>query len=337
MIPHSKPCLGEEEIAAMARVVHSGRIALGAEVAAFEAECAAFAGRRHAVAVNSGTAALHLALLVLGVQEGDAVALPSYACAALPQAVAWQQATPLLCDIGPDYNLDPDQVPDYVRAVIVPHLFGAPARLPKQENVIEDLAQSFGGSTGRASKLAMTSFYATKLLTTGEGGLLLCDDAALAEEARDRRDYDNRDDFRPRYAYKMTDFQAAMGRVQLKRLPEFIRRRREIAQVYVEAFQALPLRLPQHENHVFYRYVVATARRDALEAYLQDHGVDAKRPVYRPLHQLLGGECPRAEIAHHECLSIPIYPALTSQEIRNVVDWVVKFHEVSSDKPSKCV
>lgn len=332
MIPHSKPCIGQEEIEAVARVLHTGRIAQGAEVEAFEAECAAFAGRGHAVAVNSGTAALHLALLALGIRQDDPVAFPSYACAALAQAVAWQGAKPVLCDIGHDYNLAPAAVPAGVRAIIVPHLFGAPAALPVHENLIEDVAQSFGGPTGRVAKVAMTSFYATKLLTTGEGGMLLTDDAALAEEARDRRDYDNRDDFKVRYAYKMTDFQAAMGRVQLKRLKEFIRIRREIAQQYREAFQALPLRIPNHPDHVYFRYVVATARRDALEAFLQEHGIEAKRPIHRPAHHSLGGAFPETEKAHHECLSIPIYPAMTSQEVRNVIEWIVKFCDLSSDK-----
>ncbi|HPO13238.1 MAG TPA: DegT/DnrJ/EryC1/StrS family aminotransferase [Candidatus Hydrogenedentes bacterium] len=325
MIPHSKPCLGHEETEAVARVLQSGYLSQGNEVAAFEEECAAFVGRRYGVAVNSGTAALHLALVVLGVGKDDPVAFPSYVCAALLQAVSWQQARPVLCDIGPDFNLLAETIPAECPTVIVPHLFGARAPLPEGKVVIEDIAQSIGGSTGRASQMAIVSFYATKLLSTGEGGMLLTDDAALAEEARDRREYDNRDDFTIRYAYKMTDFQAALGRVQLIRLPGFVQRRREIAQAYSEAWKDLPVRLPQGKDHVFFRYVIAAKDRDRLETYLRNEGIEAKRPVYRPVHQYLGGFFPNSEHAHLESLSIPIYPALISNEIQNMIKSVIKF------------
>lgn len=325
MIPHSKPYIGEEEIEAVGRVLRSGRIAQGAEVEAFERECAVLLGRRFAVAVNSGTAALHLALVILGVGKGSRVAFPSYACAALLQAVSRTEAEPVLCDIGPDYNLARNSAPPDCDAVIVPHLFGAPAPMPAHENVIENIAQSIGGPTGKASRIAMTSFYATKMLTTGEGGMLFSDDTALAEHARDLRDYDNRDGFTQRYAYKMTDFQAAMGRVQLKRLQGFVERRRAIAKQYSEAFASLPLRLPKAEGHVFFRYVVAAPQRDVLEKFLLQQGIEAKRPVYRPAHHYVGGNIPNSEKAHLECLSIPIYPALTSQEVEYVIESVLKF------------
>jgi perosamine synthetase len=331
-IPHSKPLIGKDGIEAVSRVLASGRIAQGEEVAAFEEECATLAGRRYGVAVNSGTAALHLALIGLGVGEGDKVLLPSYACAALAQAVTWQRACPLLCDIGPDYNLCPEANLGEAQAVIVPHMFGAPARVPAHENVVEDLAQAFGGPVGHTGRVTMTSFYATKLFTTGEGGMLFTDDLAIAEMARDRRDYDNRDDFVPRYAYKMTDFQAALGREQLRSLPDFIERRREIAQQYTEAFSKLPLRLPKDPGHVFFRYVVATPRRDALEHFLQALGVEAKRPVYRPAHHSLGGVFPASEQAHHECLSIPVYPAMTPQEVGYVIELVVQFFCETTDR-----
>jgi len=325
MIAHSKPSLGDEERAAVARVLGSGQLAQGAEVAAFEAECAAFAGRRHGVAVSSGTAALHLALGALGLGPDDPVAVPSYACAALVTAVHLQGARPVICDVGTDYNLDPATVPAACRAVIVPHLFGAASPLPDGPTVVEDIAQSMGGDTGKASRVAVTSFYATKLMTTGEGGMLLTDDDAIADYARDRRDYDNRDDFAVRYPYKMTDFQAAMGRVQLGKLPGFVALRRAIAARYQAAFMDLPLRLPKLEGHVFFRYVVATPDRDALEAHLAQCGVEAKRPVYRPAHHYLGGACPGSERAHRECLSLPLYPALLETELDRVIDSIQSF------------
>lgn len=329
MVPHSRPFTGEDEIEAVARVLRSGQLAQGPEVAAFEVECAALVGRRHAVAVNSGTAALHLALLVLGIGEKSRVAIPSYACAALAQAIGWQRAEPALCDIGADFNLDLACVPVDTQAVILPHLFGARAALPKTGLVIEDIAQSIGGPTGKAGVVAIASFHATKLCATGEGGMLLTDDPALAAEARDRRDYDNRDDFKTRFAYKMTDLQAAIGRVQLRRLPEFIARRREIAQRYTDAFAAFPMTLPGGAEHVYFRYVVRTSRRDALETHLESRGIAAKRPVYRPAHHYFGGDFPWSQAAHQQALSLPIYPGLLPAEESAVIECVVRFWEHS--------
>ncbi len=328
-ISHSKPTLGDAEVVAVSAVLRSGNIAQGGQVAAFEAECAEFAGRRFGVAVNSGTSALHLSLGALGVGRDAPVAIPSYACAALMTAVDLQGARSLLCDVGDDFNIVPDLVPDDCRSCIVPHLFGATAAIPNVPGVIEDIAQSIGGGTGRYGDIAVASFYATKLMTAGgEGGMVLTDDEGIADYARERRDYDNRDDFVRRYPYKMTDLEAAVGRIQLKKLPAFIRRRREIAQRYLEAFADMPLRVPEAScGHVFYRFVVTTEQRDALQAHLAGHGVDAKRPVYRPAHHYTGGEFPGAENAHRRALSLPIYPSLIDAEVVHVINSVRSFFE----------
>ncbi|MCP4640991.1 MAG: aminotransferase DegT [bacterium] len=327
IIAHSAPTLGPDEEAAALRVIQSGHLAQGAEVAAFEAECAEAFGRRHVVAVNSGTAALHLALSAVGVPQDAPVAIPSYVCAALATAIGLHGGRPVLCDNRDDGNLDPDAVPAESACVVVPHLFGAPAPLPDHPLVIEDTAQSMGNDTGRASIAAITSFYATKLITTGEGGMLLTDDEGVAGHARDRRDYDNRDSYIQRYNYKMTDLAAAIGRVQVRRLPEFVQRRRAIAAVYSEAFRDLPLALPEREGHVFFRYVVASDRRDALADHLAGCAVDAKRPVYRPMHHHLGGEFPGADKAHRTFLSLPIYPNLTDPQVAHVVESVRRFFD----------
>lgn len=344
-IHHSAPTIGAEEIEAVSRVLQTGRLAQGAEVEAFEAECAAFVGREYGVAVGSGTAALHLALAAVGVEAGTMVAVPSYACAALMTAVGLQNGRSLLCDVGPDYHLAVDAMPKDWGAAVVAHLFGGTAAIPKSgpdlpegERIVEDIAQSMGGATGRATRVAITSFYATKLMTTGEGGMLFTDDEGMAGFARDRRDYDNRDDFVQRFSYKMTDFQAAMGRVQLKRLPGFIARRRAIAQRYDEALLDLPLRLPESPGHVYFRYVVASDRRETLERFLNAQGVEAKRPVYRPAHLcvqkaaspeavLLAGGYPGADEAHRTALSLPIHPSMVDDDAGRVVESVRRSFE----------
>ncbi len=336
LIQHSAPQIGAEEEAAVLRVMRSGRLAQGPEVETFEHECAARVGRRYGVSTSSGTAALHLVLHALDAGGGQEVAIPAYACASLMTATALNGSVARVCDVGPDFNLDPSGVPPRARFVIAPHLFGKAAPILPRGVVIEDIAQSIGGITGRAGVAAIVSFYATKMLTTGEGGMVLTDDRTLVERIRDLRDYDNRDDFIPRFCYKMTEMQAAMGRVQLRRLSEFIERRRAIAQQYLDAFAELPVGLPDPADHVFFRFVVTTEAQARLIARLNSDGVEAKRPVYRPAHRhvrdgapvniaRLAGDCRGAERAHLTAVSLPIHPGMGEAEVESVIDSVRGF------------
>lgn len=200
--------------------------------------------------------------------------------------------------------------------------------MPAHATCIEDAAQSLGNGTCAASPVAVCSFYATKVITTGEGGMVLTDDDAVAGHVRDRRDYDGRDDFGGRMNAKMTEFQAAIGRVQLRKLPGFVSRRRELAARYTEAFSELPIGFPHAPDHMFYRYVVElpeTVRLESAREQLAARGVDAKRPVYRPMHQALGldpARFPNAERAHARFLSIPLYPALTDAGAAQIIEAV---------------
>jgi dTDP-4-amino-4,6-dideoxygalactose transaminase len=332
-VRHSCPAIGEGEIEAVTRVLRSGQLAQGGEVTAFEEELAAFVGRKYAVALSNGTAALELALRAVGAAY---VAMPSYACAALTTAIHRSGGTPVICDVDDDGQLDPARVPSNVDCAIVPHLFGAVAALPATGIVIEDIAQSIGGPTGTRGAVAVASFYATKLMTTGEGGALLTDDEGIAGYARDQRDYDNRDDYEPRHNAKLTEFQAALGRIQLRRLPEFVERRRAIAAQYDEAFATLPIRLPAGTNHVYFRYVIRTPVRSALESFLNAEDIEAKRPVYKPAHQFflltrgpqpveLHGDFANSEAMHDTALSLPVHPSLRDEEVRYVIDTVKRF------------
>jgi len=331
MIAHSKPTIGTEEAEVVQRVIESGQLAQGKEVEAFEAECGAFVGRKFAVAVSSGTAALHLSLAALGVDSDTRVAMPAYACASLATAVMLQGGVSFLCDVDADFNLAPDDIPDSVGVSIVPHLFGKTTDLPANGRVIEDIAQSIGGGTGTGSLVSIGSFYATKMMTTGEGGMVFTDDEGLAEFVRDRRDYDNRDDLVQRYAYKMTDMQAAMGRVQLLKLSAWVKKRQELADNYLHGLKDLPVSLPNPENHVFFRFVLGCDAQQELISFLLEQGVDAKRPVYQPAHLGLQKENESSRIegtgnysgavaAHERGVSIPIYPSLKDEEARQVVE-----------------
>lgn len=334
-IPHSRPTLGRNEKKAVARVVDSGMLAQGVEVLALEDEMAGMLQRRHAVAVSSGTAALHLALAALGVGPGDRVAMPSYACTALLHAVSLSGAAPLLTDVDPStFNLDPDdlgrRLTRRVKAVIVPHMFGLPAEIDAIAKwglpVIEDCAIALGARwrgkpVGNYGTLAVASFYATKMMTTGEGGMVLGDRSRLLETVRDLRSYDHRKTHRLRFNYKMTDLEAALGRVQLGRLDELVRRRRRLARFYLRELADGPWELPpDREEHVYYRFVIRCRSAGRIVSECSRQGIEAARPVFRPLHRYLGQRgFSGAEEAHRRAVSIPLYPTLSRANAGRVV------------------
>ena len=319
----------------MARVVRAGQLAQGPEVAAFETEVAERVGVAAAAAVSSGTAALELALRALGVGSGAEVIVPTYVCDALHHAVTRCGATPVLADADPATltlsAIDAKRrLSRRTRAIVVPHAFGLAVDPSPFEAlgvpVVEDCAQALGArvgarAAGALGRLAVCSFYATKLLTTGEGGMVL-GPPDLAARVRDLRDYDERADLVPRLNAKLTDMQAALGRSQLRRLDAFIARRRAIAAEYRRRLARLGCRLPADvgARHVYHRFVVEVeAPLPPLVEALRTSGVTARRPVFRPLHRALGLDgYPEADRLWSRCLSLPCYPSLTDDEVAAV-------------------
>jgi len=339
MIPHSRPTIGEGEINAVTKVISSGRIAQGKEVAAFEEEFAHNMGVKYAAAVSSGTAALHLSLIALNVKTGDEVIIPSFVCTALLNAVNYTGATPIIADIDPaSLNIDPsnvaNKVTDSTRAIIVPHMFGLMADMRGLSKLgvplIEDCAQAVGASrnedmAGSLGRLGIYSFYATKVMTCGEGGMVVSNEEDLIERVKDTREYDNQEKYAVRYNYKMTDLQAAIGRQQLDHLDDFISRRRKIATEYHQAFDKLSSGLPPTDvGHIYYRYNLNVGQNvDGWIARLLAAGIASAKPVFKPLHQYLeSGDCPNAEAAFSQTLSIPIYPSLSDNDVERIVEAV---------------
>jgi perosamine synthetase len=331
-IPHSRPtlpCL--EEWSEITARLAPGWIAGGPCAEAFAAEAARWLGGSGGVAVNSGTSALHLALLAVGVRPGSEVLIPAYCCAALLNAVQLAGALPVLVDSAPGgFNICPEdarrrQTPR-TGAVVVAHLFGQPSPLaPFLElgiPVIEDCAQSLGAvsegaPTGSHGAVSIGSFYATKVITTGQGGIVSTTSPTYLSTVRDRVEYDNREDWRPRFNYQLTEIQAALGLWQLDHLPSLLARRRAIASYYDERlFPGLGSSSPP--GGICYRYLFRVDEAATVIRALQARGVDAKRPVYRPLHHYLGGEYPGAQAAHEQTVSLPLYPALTDAEVECV-------------------
>jgi len=321
-IPHSRLALGAGAAEAISDVISSGFIAEGAVARKFEQSFADYFDVRHAVVTNSGTSALHLSLLALGVGPQDEVIIPSFVCGALLNAVSYTGATPVLADICPgSYNIDAadvkNRISDRTRAVIVPHLFGLAADLDALlalgVPIIEDCAHAVGSEyrrrpVGTFGIAAIYSFYATKVITTGEGGMVVSNSADIAARIRDLKTYDQKDEYNIRFNYKLTDFQAALGLDQLQQLRSAIRRRKSIAERYTRSFEHLDLSLPLYDTgHIYYRYVVGLSTNASpwIQA-LTRRGIGGQRPVYLPLHrQMNRRECPVSESAWRNSLSIP--------------------------------
>lgn len=345
-IPHSRPTLGDEELKPLAKVFGSAHIAQGKVVREFERAFANKMGGKHAACISSGTAALHLTLLAMDIGSRDEVIIPSYVCTALLHAINYVGATPVMAEIDPvTNNIDPDDVrkrlTDRTRAVIVPHLFGLAADLKGllalDVPIIEDCAQAVGGSylqrrLGTFGHASIFSFYATKVMTSGEGGMVLSNSKDLIARVKDLREYDKKDDYKIRFNYRMTDIHAAVGMAQLGQLETFIRRRRDIAKRYDQAFEPLGLQLPPKDpDHIYFRYVIGL-KKD-LEPWiqsLQKKGIECARPVHFPLHRYfrLKGYT-RTEKAWEQNLSIPIYPSLSNEDTGRVIDLFIEtFREV---------
>jgi dTDP-4-amino-4,6-dideoxygalactose transaminase len=340
LIAHSRPTLGPEDASAVARVLATGQIAQGPETARFEQALAARFGVAAAAAVSSGSSALELALRGLAIAPGDEVVVPTFCCDALWQAVTRVGALPVLADADPvTLSLSAEdtkrRMTSRTRAVIVPHAFGQPVDLDPflalGVPLVEDCAQTLSRSdasrpVGSRGVVAVGSFYATKLMTTGEGGAV-AGARDLVARARAARDYDEQWELAPRFNFKLTDLAAALGLAQLERLDGFLTRRRAIATRYRERLAGAACRLPPAAaDHVYHRFVIGIDRPiDAVSERLAARGVAARRPVFRPLHQALGLDgYPEAGRLWATSLSLPCYPALSDDEVDRVAAAVIE-------------
>jgi len=341
IIPHSRTFLSDMETQAVAAVLKSGQLSQGPMVNQFETEFANYIGKKKAAATSSGTSALHLVLLALDVKEKDEVIIPSFVCPAVLNAVNYTGAIPRIVDIDPlTYNISVDDVKNAIsektKAIIVHHMFGCPAEIDRLSElripIIEDCAQSVGADfrgqkVGSFGFVSVFSFYATKVFTSGEGGMVLSDSEDLISKIRDLREYDNRSDYSLRYNYKMTDMQAALGLTQLVRLENFLFRRKEIASRYIKEFNNCCLSLPawkEGKEHIYYRFVVKTTENSSnYLKKLHTKKIMCLRPVFTPLHVYLNlSGFPHTEESWQKTVSIPLYPSLTEVEIDRIVSAV---------------
>jgi len=350
MIPAAKPEIGEEERNAVDRVIMSGMLAQGPEVAAFETEFEAWVDGRHSIAVNSGTSALHMALLAVGIGPGDEVIVPSFSFAATANSVALTGATPVFVDIEPDYfAVSPAAVEAAItsrtKAIMPVHLYGHPADLVALSDIatrhnlmiLEDAAQAHAASVngipvGAWGAAASFSFYPTKNMTSGEGGMVTTGSAEtermvrlLRNQGMERR-YENEV---VGFNTRMTDIHAAIGRVQLTKLAGWTKKRQENA-AFLNANIEGVVTPPTQPGavHVFHQYTVKVVDhdRDAFSAQLLERGVGSGVYYPNPIHRLpsfgLELDLPQTELAARQVLALPVYPSLTQGDLETIVEAV---------------
>ena len=347
MIPAAKPIIGDEERAAVDAVLRSGMIAQGPEVAGFEQEFSAYVDGRHCVAVNSGTSALHMALIALGIGAGDEVIVPSFTFAATANAVKLAGANPVFVDIEADsFCMDPDAfdaaITSRTRAVMPVHLYGHPAdmhRICETASdggiaVLEDAAQAHaakldGTPVGAFGAAAAFSFYPTKNMTSGEGGMVVTKSADTARTVRLLRNQGMEQRYRNEiigFNTRLTDVHAAIGRAQLRKLPGWTARRQSTAAIFnAELRGVVTPPVAEGAEHVYHQYTIRVPGhdRDAFMAALADRGVGSGVYYPIPVHELpsfaITLDLPETRRAADEVISLPVHPSLSNADVERVV------------------
>jgi len=363
-IPLAKPVFTKEMEEAAVNALLSERFVLGESVYRFEEEFAKYCGVDHAVSTNSGTDALVIALISLGVKHGQQVITSPASFIASSNVVLYAQAMPVFADIDLEtYTIDPEQVErarnKSTGGIIPVHLYGYPADMDRIKEiavehglfVVEDACQAHGAfyrgrKVGCFGDVACFSFYPSKNMTVaGDGGMLVTNNEKVAEKAAELRDCGRKFHYVHDllgYTARLNTVNAAIGRVQLRYLDEWNEKRRRNAETYNRLLSDLDeLILPPEENHeirpVYHLYVIRTKARDSLKAWLESNGIQCGvhytlpihlQPVYKQMFGFMEGTYPKSEELCKTCLSMPMYPDLSDDEIRFVCGKVQEFFGV---------
>lgn len=361
MIKISVPLLDEEEEKAVIEVLHSGQLSQGEKVFLFEQKFASFIGTRYAVAVSSGTAALYLALLSLGIKSGDEVITTPFSFVASTTPILFTGAKPVFVDIDPTtFNINADLIEEKItpntRAILPVHLFGLPAdmekiiKIAKKHNlyIVEDAAQAHGARirnqyTGSFGDLGTFSFYPTKNMTTGEGGMVTTNNKNLAEKIKLLRNHGMKLRYHHKllgFNFRMTEIAAAIGLEQLKKLSRFNKSRISNAEFLNTQLAdlheiAIPF-IPKGYTHVFHQYTILIKKgsneRDKLTHYLNKNGVETgiyypipihKQEFIKKMYPEL--DFPDSEKIASQVLSLPIHPSLTKKDLKKIIGLIKNF------------
>ena len=353
MIPAAKPIIGDDERVAVDRVLRSGMLAQGPEVAAFEEEFSAHVGGRHCVAMNSGTSALHLGFIAAGIERGDEVIVPSFSFAATANSVVLAGGVPVFADIDPKtFNIDPDHAESLItsktKAIMPVHLYGHIAAMDRFTEIsskhgvqiFEDAAQGHlaslnGRNAGEFGTVASFSFYPTKNMTAGEGGMVVTEDAEIARTLRLLRNQGQEIRYQNEiigFNTRMTDIHAAIGRVQLGKLPGWTKNRQDNA-AYLDANLkgvVTPFLAPG-TTHSYHQYTIripggSAEKRDLFMAGITERGVGCGVYYPIPIHRLpsfkMDLTLPQTDLVVKECVSLPVHPSLSKVDLDTIVSVV---------------
>lgn len=358
-VPLSQPLIGDDEIQAVLEVMRSDRLSIGPRIEAFEAACAARANRKFGIGVNSGTSGLHLCVKGLGIGDGDEVITTPFSFVATTNCLLFERAKPVFVDIDPDsYNMDPQAIEAAItprtKAILPVEVFGNMAHFESYEQIahnrglamIEDCCEALGGKIGNRfagsfGNCGVFAFYPNKQITTGEGGMIVTDDENIADLARSLRNQ-GRDTTawlshaRMGYNYRLSEINAALGQVQVRKLDDIVQLRRGAARLYNQALCDIDeIHLPpmaQPETTSWFVYVIRLAdrfsqgQRDAVMKHLQSNGVGCN-PYFVPIHlqpyvrDLMGsrpGQFPQTERLAARTIALPFFAQITPEQIARV-------------------
>ncbi len=368
LIPYGKQSIDKSDIDAVIEVLQSDFITTGPKISEFEKAVCDFTGAKFAVAVSSGTAALHCAMFAAGIKEGDEVIVTPMTFVASSNAILYCGGTPVFADVLPEtLLLDPSEVLKKItkktKAVVAVDYAGQPCDYDALRNIcskhglllISDACHSLGGGyrdskVGTLADMTVLSFHPVKHITTGEGGMILTDNADFAAKMRMFRGHGITTDYRQReekgawfyemeylgFNYRITDFQCALGISQLKKLPGWIKRRQEIAAEYDNAFKnnhsIISIKRSPNVSHAYHLYVVKIEKADRNRIFteLRNAGIGVNvhyipvhlHPYYRKTFGTGEGMCPVAEDAFRKIISLPMFPGLKDEELKSVIETV---------------
>jgi dTDP-4-amino-4,6-dideoxygalactose transaminase len=353
LIPIARPYISDEEVQAVEEVIRSGILARGPKVKEFESQFAEYVGRKHAIATSSGTSALHISNLLMGIAENSEVIMPPLTFFATASTVLFCGGRPVFADIDPEtYTLEPSSVKRRItkatRAILPVDLYGQTADYSALQKIadkhglkiVEDACQAHGATfngrmAGGFGDLSCFSFYATKNITTGEGGAVLTDDDRIADRAVLLREHGEETHYNHvllGYNYRMTEISAAMGIVQLRRIGEIVKARQENARLLTEELENVNgIDTPatgKGRVHSFYQYIIrvnerSPVSREKLMEHLQEKGIGSRPSYPIPLYEQpvlktlrISGQCPEAEALLPQLLELPVHPHVTAEDVQ---------------------
>lgn len=359
MIPIAEPVMGDEEKKHVQKVMESGMLSGGEEVNAFESEFATFCDSKEAVATSNGTTALHAAFEALELSDDARVVTTPFSFIASANAIRFAGAKPIFADIDPQtFNLDPDiveqrikQADGSVEAILAVHLYGNPAPMTELREIadqydihlVEDAAQAHGAQhrgkmVGSLGDIACFSFYPTKNMTTGEGGMVTTDDSELADRVAQFVNHGRDNKYEHAtvgHNFRMTDIAAAIGREQLKKLPDQTEIRRRNASILNETLSTTLVETPpeqKKDKHVYHQYTIRFEQRDELKSYLNNYeigtGIYYPKGIHQqPVYERWDTKAPKTERVVSEVLSLPVHPQVSVEQAEAIGDHIQEFCE----------